>query len=156
MNVPTKAIVIRALMAVVLLVAGAAPHACAHNKRLSNSYTYTIGDDLAVRMTGIFRIVAGLEASTLVYYDRKDHNIIADVVGSATDVEGAKRELEAFVGAVRQYVVTYAKRRHALDLTDMDVTLIYYNDGGEGTPFEVVRRVDGTYKVPPVPAAGSE
>ena len=121
----------------------------AHNKRLSDSYTYTVGDDIAERVGGLFRVVAGLEASTLVFYDRKERNIVAYVVGNASEVEGAKRELEAFVSAVREYVVTYAKSQHSFDLTDKDVTLVYFNDGGESTPFEIVRRENGDYKVPP-------
>lgn len=142
------------MMATALVLATAAPmQAEAHNKRLSESYTYTVGDDIAERVGGLFRVVAGLEASTLVYYDRKERNIVAYVVGSAFEAEGAKRELEAFVHAVREYVLTYAKSQHGFDLTDQDVTLIYFNDGGETSPFEILRRENGVYKVSPDQAA---
>ncbi|MGH7682300.1 MAG: hypothetical protein ACRENN_09985 [Candidatus Eiseniibacteriota bacterium] len=130
-------------------LSGIAAPARADNKKLSQAYTYTVGDDIADRMGGLFNVVAGLEASTLVYYDRKAQNIVTYVVGSAEDVAGAKRELEAFVSAVRDYVVPYAKGAHGFDMTDKDVTLVYYNDGGDSSPFEVVRRENGVYKVPP-------
>ena len=68
------------------------------NKRLSQSYAYTVGDDVAERVGGLFRVVAGLEASTLVYYDRKEQNVVSYIVGSAEDINGAKREIEAFRG----------------------------------------------------------
>jgi hypothetical protein len=124
------------------------------NKRLSQPYSYTVGDDVAARAGGLFRVVAGLEASTLVYYDRKDQNIVSYIVGSAGDVEGAKREIEAFVSAVKEYVLPYAKSRHGLDLTENDVTLVYFNDGGDGSPYEVVRRENGKYTAPPDSAKG--
>ena len=140
-------------MGIALWLAAAALPACASNKRLSQSYSYTVGDDIAMRTGGFFRVVAGLEASTLVFYDRKQQNIVAYVVGSAEEVEGAKREIEAFVSAVREYVIPYAKNQHGIDLAENDVTLIYYNDGGDGAPFEVVRRENGKYAVPPEPPA---
>lgn len=135
-------------LAVLLAVAGAPP-AEGSNKRLSQSYSYTVGDDIAERVGGLFRVVAGLEASTLVYYDRKVQNVVSYVVGSAEDVDGAKRELDAFVVAVREYVASYAKTQHGIEVTDKDVTLIYFNDGGEGSPIELVRRENGEYKVAP-------
>lgn len=134
------------------ILAGVAGPARAENKKLSQNYTYMAGDDIAARMGGLFNVVAGLEASTLVYYDRKEQNIVTYVVGSAEDVPGAKRELEAFVSAVREYVVPYAKGQHGLDMTDKDVTLIYYNDGGDSSPYEVVRRENGVYKNAPPPS----
>ncbi len=120
----------------------------AHNPKLDSRYAYTVGDDIAWRMEGIFRITAGLEEATLVYYDRSQRNIVAEILGGADDVEGAKREISAFVEAIQQGVVGYAKKRHKIDLTDKDVTLIYYVDTDQGTPVEVVRREDGEYVVP--------
>ena len=128
------------------LALAAAPPAEGGNKRLSQSYSYMVGDDVATRTAGFFRVVAGLEASTLVYYDRKAQNIVAYIVGSAEDVAGAKREIEGFVSAVKEYVLPYAKSQHGMALSENDVTLIYFNDGGEGAPFEVVRRENGQYK----------
>ncbi len=134
-----------------IVLAGANP-ARADNKRLSQSFSYTVGDDIAVRVGGLFNVVAGLEASTLVYYDRKAQNVVTYVVGSAEEVAGAKREIEAFVNAVREYVLPYAKTQHGIEMTDKDVTLIYYNDGGDSSPYEVVRRENGEYKVAPPPS----
>ena len=129
-----------------LSLAAMAPAAEGANKRLSQAYSYTVGDDVAARTAGLFRVVAGLEASTLVYYDRKEQNVVSYIVGSASDVAGAKREIEAFVSAVKEYVLPYAKSQHGLALTENDVTLIYFNDGGDGSPFEIVRRENGQYK----------
>ena len=148
------------VFAVILgLVTLYATYACSKGGgRLDQSYPYVVGDDIASRMSGIIRVVAGLEANTLVYYDRKDHRIVATVVGTAADVAGAERELDSFLQAVRQFVFPYAKRTHGLDLSDSDVTLVYYNDGGEaGAPYEVVRRENGAYKPAPggVPADSS-
>ncbi len=122
------------------------------NKRLSQPYSYTVGDDVATRTAGLFRVVAGLEASTLVYYDRKEQNLVSYIVGSAEDVPAAKREIEGFVSAVKEYVLPYAKSQHGIALSENDVTLIYFNDGGDGSPFELVRRENGEYKVAPEPA----
>ena len=146
--------VIRVVAAVLVLMAVTVTYACAKNGRLSEPYPYLVGDDVASRMSGIIRVVAGLEASTMVYYDRKDRTIVANVVGSASDVPGAERELDSFLQSVRQFVFPYAKRQHGLDLSDNEVTLVYYNDGGEaGAPYEVVRRENGTYKPASVVAA---
>lgn len=130
------------------LILGAAAPASANNPRLSSRYVYTIGDDIAWRMQGIFRVTAGLEEATLVYYDRETHNVVAEIIGATDDVAEAKSEIEAFVVAIQEGVVGYAKRRHKIDLTDRDVTLIYYVDSDEGVPAEVVRRVDGQYIIP--------
>jgi hypothetical protein len=130
---------------IALSIAAAVGPAESANKRLSQSYSYTVGDDVATRTGGLFRVVAGLEASTLVYYDRKAQNIVSYIVGSAADVEAAKREIEGFVRAVKEYVLPYAKS-HGIALTENDVTLIYFNDGGDGSPFEMVRRENGQYK----------
>ena len=138
-----------AIMLVLTTALAAAPPAEGSNKRLSQSYSYTVGDDIAERVGGLFRVVAGLEASTLVYYDRKGQNIVSYIVGTAEDVDGAKREIDAFVVAVREYLGPYAKTQHGIELTDKDVTLIYFNDGGEGSPLELVRRENGEYKVAP-------
>ena len=136
-----------------LSIAAAVP-AQAASKRLSQSYSYMVGDDIAARTGGLFRVVAGLEASTLVYYDRKDQNVVAYIVGSAEDVAGAKREIEAFVSAVKEYVLPYAESRHGISLTENDVTLIYMNDGGDGSPYEMVRRENGKFRTPAEPAGG--
>jgi len=153
-----KAAGTRILLAVLVALAGLGLSACTREKTnpttasaLSQPYSYTVGDDVASRMGGFFRVVAGLEASTQVYYDRKSGHIVADVVGSASDVEGAKRELESFLVAVRGYIAAYAKTQHGITLTAKDVTLIYHNDGGEGAPYEVVRWEDGVYKPAPIP-----
>ena len=139
-----------ALAAALVLAWMAAPStAPAYNKSLTKSYPYTIGDDIAARAAGIFDVVAGLQASTLAYYDRKGHNVITYVVGTAQDTLGAKREIDAFVQAVREFLVPYAKSQHAVEMSDKDVTLVYYNDGGDGAPFEVIRRENGAFKVPP-------
>ena len=148
----------RVLIAVLALATVYATYACAKNARLSTPYPYMVGDDVASRMSGIIRVVAGLEANTMVYYDRKDQKIVANVVGSAPDVPGAERELDSFLQAVRQFVFPYAKHQHGIDLSDTEVTLVYYNDGGEaGVPYEVVRRENGGYKAAPgVPADSSD
>lgn len=135
------------LVAAALILGTAAP-AAAHNPKLSSPYVYTVGDDIARRMQGIFRVTAGLEEATLVYYDREHHNVVAEIIGNADDVEKAKREIEAFVEAIQEGVTGYAKRRHKIDLTDKDVTLIYYLDSDQGAPVEVVRREEGQYVVP--------
>ena len=135
--------------AAALYGAGAPPAALAHNAKLNTPYPYTVGDDIARRMQGIFRIVAGLEGATLVYYDRESKNVVAEIIGSAEAMDGAKREIEGFVEAIRAGVVSYTKKRHKIDLTDNDVTLIYYNDGDEDVPIEIVRRENGEYVIPP-------
>jgi len=133
----------------------AAP-AWAHNPDLSRSYTYTVGDAIAARMQGIFRIVAGLETSVLVYYDRDSKTVVAEIVGDTDEVEGAKRELQAFVQAIQAGVIGYAKKQHHLDLSDKDVTLVYYNSGDEDVPIEVVRRENGVFIVPKPGEGGSD
>jgi len=158
MKTREKATGTRILLAALVMLAALGISACTRDKTpattaagLSQPYSYTVGDDIASRMAGFFRVVAGLEASTQVYYDRKSGHIVADVVGSATDVDGAKREIESFLVAVRGYIAAYAKTQHGINLTAKDVTLIYHNDGGEGAPYEVVRWEDGVYKPAPIP-----
>ncbi len=120
----------------------------ASNKRLSSPVTYTVGDDVAERMAAIFRVTAGLEPAALVYYDRKARNLVAEILGSTDDVEGAKREIEAFVQAIRERVAPYALKQHGVRLSDKDVTLVYHNDTGDEPPYEVVRRENGVFAVP--------
>jgi hypothetical protein len=136
---------------VVALIVGAISAACtatAHNPKLDSKYEYTIGDDIAQRTASIFRITAGIEEPTLVYYDRDNHDVVAEVIGNTDNIEGAKREIEALVDVIRSEVVGYAKKQHKIDLTDNDVTLIYYVDSDQGVPEEVVRREKGQYVVP--------
>lgn len=133
------------------LIAGVAAAACtatAHNPKLSSTYEYTVGDDVAQRTANIFRITAGIEEPTLVYYDRENHDVVAEIIGNTDNVEGAKREIEALVEVIRAEVVGYAKKQHKIDLTDNDVTLIYYVDSDQGVPEEVVRREKGQFVVP--------
>jgi hypothetical protein len=137
-----------ALAATFVAVGTAAP-AWAHNADLLKKYEYTVGDAIAYRMESIFRITAGLEAATLVYYDRESQNIVAEILGGCDDAAGAKREIEAYVEAIRANVVDYAKKRHRVTLTDADVTLIYYCDSDEGVPVEVVRRENGVFVTAP-------
>jgi molybdopterin-guanine dinucleotide biosynthesis protein A len=135
------------------LLVGAAAAACtatADNPKLSSKYEYTIGDDVAQRTANILRITAGIEEPTLVYYDRDNHDVVAEIIGNTDNVEGAKREIEALLDVIRADVVGYAKKQHKLDLTDNDVTLIYYVDSDQGVPEEVVRREKGKYLVPKV------
>ena len=136
------------ILGAAVLILGAAAPASASNPRLSSRYVYTIGDDIARRMQGIFRVTAGLEEATLVYYDRETHNVVAEILGATDDVAEAKSEIEGFVVAIQEGVVGYAKKQHKIDLTDRDVTLIYYVDSDEGVPAEVVRRVDGQFVEP--------
>lgn len=125
------------------------PSAVARNGRLSTPYTYTIGDDIARRMETTFRATAGLESATTVTYDRKTQNLVADIFGSTDDPAGAKREIEGYLAAFRDQVAPYAKKRHGIDLTDLDATLVYYNDTGDEPPYEVVRRENGVFVEPP-------
>lgn len=127
----------------------AAPRAEASNKRLSTPYSYTVGDHIAERMSAIFRITAGLESATMVSYDRKTHNLVAEILGSTEEIEGAKREIEGFVQAIKEQVAPYARKQHGIVLTDADVTLIYYNDTGDEPPYEIVRRENGVFVEPP-------
>ena len=99
-------------------------------------------------MQAIFRVTAGLEDATLVYYDRDDHKIVAEIIGGTDDVEAAKREIGAFVDAIRGGVVGYAKSQHKIELTEKDVTLIFYVDTDQDVPVEVVRRENGQFVVP--------
>jgi len=122
--------------------------ATAHNPKLDSKYEYTVGDDIAQRTASIFRITAGIEEPTLVYYDRQTHDVVAEIIGSTDNVEGAKREIDALVDVIKDEVVGYAKMQHKLDLTDNDVTLIYYVDSDQGVPEEVVRRERGQFIVP--------
>ena len=133
------------LLAAAFLVA--AP-ALAGNDALSKPCPYTVGDAIAARAQGIFRTLAGLDASTLVYYDRDARVITVEIAGGADEVEGAKREIEAYVDAIREDVAGYAKKQHHVVLTDRDVTFVYYNTSDQDTTVEVVRRENGTYIVP--------
>ncbi len=141
----------RSLHAGILILAAAllaAAPAHAGNEALSKPFTYTVGDAIAARAQGIFRTLAGLETSTLVYYDRDARTITVEIVGGADEVGGAKREVEAYVVAIRESVVDYAKKQHHIALGDRDVTLIYYNPTDEGSTAEVIRREKGVYIVP--------
>lgn len=133
------------LVAAALLVPGPAR---AGNAALAKPSTYTVGDAVAARAQGILRAVAGLDASALAYYDRDARTIVVEIIGGTDDVEGAKREIEGYVDAIREKVVGYAKRQHHVDLTDRDVTFIYYNTTDEDQPVEVVRRQNGAYVIP--------
>ena len=137
-------------------VAAAACTATANNPKLDSRYEYTVGDDVAQRTASIFRITAGIEEPTLVYYDRENHYIVAEIIGNTDNVEAAKREIDALVDVIRANVVGYAKKQHRLDLTDNDVTLIYYVDSDQGVPVEVVRREKGKYIVPVGGEAGGD
>lgn len=142
-----------------ILIAGVAAAACtatAHNPKLDSKYEYTVGDDVAQRTASIFRITAGIEEPTLVYYDRENHDVVAEIIGSTDNVEGAKHEIDALVDVIRSNVVGYAKKQHGIDLTDNDVTLIYYVDSDQGVPVEVVRREKGQYVVPKAEAEEKE
>ncbi len=131
-----------------LVAFGANATASAPSPKLSSKYEYTVGDDIAWRMSGIFRIAAGIEEATLVYYDRESRHIIAEIVGGTDNVQGAEREIDGLVDVIQSRVVGYAKKRHSVDLTDRDVTLVYYVDTDESVPEEVVRRENGTFVVP--------
>ena len=150
-----RKLVVPLLVFLAVLAAFGATRAPASNARLSSPVTYTAGDDIAERMAAIFRVTAGLEPAALVYYDRKARNLVAEILGSTDDVEGAKREVEAFVAAFRDRVAPYALKQHGIRLSDKDVTLIYHNDTGDEPPYEVVRRENGAFVVP-APDPGGE
>jgi len=79
--------------------------------------------------------------------------VVAEIIGNTDNVEGAKREIDAIVDVIKANVLDYAKRQHSIDLTDSDLTLIYYVDSDQGVPEEVVRREMGQFIVP---KAGTE
>src|SRR2546427_9726496 len=139
----TRRILVAAL--VVGIAVAVACTATAHNPKLNSKYEYTVGDDIAQRTSSIFRITAGIEEPTLVYYDRESHDIVAEIIGNTDNVEGAKREIDGLVDVIKDEVVGYAKKQHKVDLTDNDVTLIYYVDSDQGGPEEVVRRERGQF-----------
>jgi hypothetical protein len=145
-----------ALLLFAATLLAAAPPARAENTGLDKPYQYKVGDAIAARMQGIFRVVAGLEASVLVYYDRDTKLIVAEIVGGTDDLEGAKREIGFFVEAIRAGVVPYAKKRHGIALTDTDITLIYYNAPDEDVPVEIVRRENGAFVVPKEDQGGED
>ncbi|HEY7728561.1 MAG TPA: hypothetical protein VID50_08910 [Candidatus Eisenbacteria bacterium] len=151
MRKPDALSLVRPVHALACFAAGAlllAATARAHNPELSKPYTYTVGDAIATRTQGIFRIVAGLEAYTLVYYDREKGDVVAEIIGDTDDVAGAERELQAFVRAIQDGVVPFARKQHHLDLKDNDVTLVYYCTGDGDELVEVVRRENGAFIMP--------
>ena len=97
----------------------------------------------------MFRISGGLEPATMVSYDRKSHTLIAEILGSAENVQAAKGEILGFLQVIREGVAPYAKKQHGITLSDADVTLIFYISTGEEPPYEIVRRVDGAFVEPP-------
>lgn len=132
--------------------AGGVLAAWADDAKLGKPLSYTVGDDVATRMSAIFRTTAGLPQATLVFYDRKDGDIVVHILGSTDDPVGARREIEGFVDAIGSGVAPYAKERHGVPLTERDVTFVYYNETGDEPPYEVVRRQNGDYVVPGPPA----
>ncbi|HSQ60418.1 MAG TPA: hypothetical protein VLT84_08295 [Acidobacteriota bacterium] len=138
------------LLAGTFLAGGLA--AKADDAKLGKTLPYTVGDDVATRMSAIFRTTAGLPQATLVFYDRKDGDIVVHILGSTDDPVGARREIEGFVDAIATGVAPYAKGRHGVPLTERDVTFIYFNETGDEPPYEVVRRHNGDYVVPGPPA----
>lgn len=127
-----------------------------NSKQLSTPYPYLAGDDIAHRMGFLFRVTAGLAPAALVDYDRKAKTIVVEIIGTAEKADGAKREIEAFGAVIKDRIVPYAKERHGITLEDRDVTLIYFNDGGEGaTPYEIVRRQEGKYVTPARESSGN-
>ncbi|HYQ95691.1 MAG TPA: hypothetical protein VER38_01620 [Candidatus Eisenbacteria bacterium] len=142
--IPTRVLVATLVLGFVSVVCTAA----ANNPKLASKYEYAIGDDIALRMAGILRISAGIEETPLVYYDREKQSVVAELFGTTDNVEGAKRDLEALVEVIQGEVAGYARRHHHVELTDKDVTLIYYVDSDQGTPEEVVRREAGRFVAP--------
>ena len=140
-----------ALLAAVVF--GGASGAEAGNKRLSQPCTYTVGDDIARRMASMFRISGGLEPATMVSYDRKTHTLVAEILGSAENVQAAKGEILGFLQVIREGVAPYAKKHHGITLSDTDVTLIFFINTGEEPPYEIVRREAGVF-VEPKPETG--
>ncbi|TMQ60701.1 MAG: hypothetical protein E6K76_01520 [Candidatus Eisenbacteria bacterium] len=140
-----RKVLVASLLLGLLSLAGTA---AARNPKMSSKYEYTIGDDIAQRTAGILRLSASLEEAPLVYYDREKQNVVAEIVGSTDNVEGAKHDIEGLVDVIQSEVVAYARKRHHLELTDKDVTLIYYVDSDQGTPEELVRREEGQFVVP--------
>lgn len=118
------------------------------NDALSKPYAYTVGDAVAARAQGIFRTLAGLESPTLVYYDRDARTIVVEIVGGADDVDGAKREIEAYVEALRESIAPAARKQFHVELRDRDVTLVYYGTNDEDAQVEVLRRENGAYITP--------
>src|SRR5256885_4117758 len=137
-------------------VAAAACRATENNPKLASGYEYPVGAGGAQRPASISRTTAGIEEPTLVYYDRENHDIVAEIIGNTDNVEAAKREIDALVDVIRANVVGYAKKQHKLELTDNDVTLIFYVDSDHGVPVEEVRREKGKYIVPVGGEAGGD
>lgn len=148
-NVIVTGALVMALV-VVVVAAGAfhAPPAAARNGRLSPPHTYTVGDDIALRMEAVFRMTAGLENPATVCYDRKTQNLVTDIFGGTDDPDGAKREIEGYLAAVKDRVAPYAQKRHGITLNDVDVTFVYFNDTGDEPPYEVIRREAGRFVDP--------
>ncbi len=147
---PITGLLLPLLSAACLLAvpACAAAPARAGGDLLSKPYPYTVGDAIAARAQGIFRTLAGLESPTLVYYDRDTRAIVVEIVGGAEDVEGARREIEAYVEAVRANVEPAARKHFHVELRDRDVTYVYYGTNDEDAQIEVIRRENGAYIVP--------
>ena len=133
-------------LAVAALLSGAP--ARAENPDLSKPAVYTVGDAIADRMQAILRLVAGQDASTVVYYDREKKNVVAEIFGDTDDPDEAKEELMGFDRAIHDGVVDYAKKQYHVTLADKDVTLIYYSGGDEDVPQEVLRREKGVFVAP--------
>jgi hypothetical protein len=138
----------RALLCLAVTALLSAAPARAENPDLSKPCTYTVGDAIADRMQAILRLVAGQDASTVVYYDRETKNVVAEIFGDTDDPDEAKGELMSFDRAIHDGVVGYAKKQYHVTLADKDVTLIYLSGGDEDVPQEVIRREKGVFVTP--------
>jgi len=147
----TPSILRRTAVAVAFVAAAlviAAPPGEARNKRLSAPYTYTVGDDIALRMESVFRKAVGLEDGSMAYYDRTTFNLVVDIFGSTDDVEAAKQEMKRYLALVQEEIAPYARKRYGITLAESDVTLVFHNDTGDEPPYEVVRWENGVFTEP--------
>ena len=126
-----------------LIAAAALPGARPATSALSQSYTRTRWATTSrCGPEASFGVVAGLEASTLVYYDRKDaeHRFVHRWKRRGRrGRQAGDRSVRERSQRVRRALRRRASTGHGT-LSENDVTLIYFNDGGDGSPFEVVRR----------------
>jgi hypothetical protein len=121
---------------------------------LDKVVTVELGDVAATQIAQFFASGVAkqeFDAPVLVQYDRGTKKLLITIVGSRSNVEGARKSMADFLRVFGPFEQSILRKQRGIRLTDANTTIVYLVSTGYGESAqlkEVVRREDGKYITP--------
>lgn len=147
-------LVVLAVLTSTVASAGDEPSNADNGTPLDKTVTISAGDIAATQIALFFAtgiVKQEFDAPVLTQFDRAAKKLIITIIGSRSNVEGARKTLDDFQRIIVPFSKGILEKQHGIRLNDSNTTIVYLVRSGYGESAqlkEVLRRENGKFITP--------